>query len=57
VRENVRNAMRQKPYEFKTLNDSLRFISGRFEIPMHQWIIQGKLLRHALFQSSLTAWL
>jgi DNA repair protein NreA len=54
VRENVRNAMRQKPYEFKTLNDSLRFISGRFEIPMHQWIVQGKLLRYALFQKRIS---
>ena len=54
VRENVRNAMRQKPCEFKTLNDSLRFISGRFEIPMHQWIIQGKLIRHALFQKRIS---
>ena len=54
VRENVRNAMRQKPCEFKTLNDSLRFISGRFEIPMHQWIVQGKLLRQALFQKRIS---
>jgi DNA repair protein NreA len=54
VRENVRNAMRQKPYQFKTLNDSLRFISGRFEIPMQQWIIQGKLIRHALFQKRIS---
>jgi DNA repair protein NreA len=54
VRENVRNAMRQKPCEFKTLNDSLRFISGRFEIPIQQWIIQGKLLRQALFQKRIS---
>ncbi len=54
VRENVRNAMRQKPYQFKTLNDSLKFISGRFEIPMQQWIVQGKLLRHALFQKRIS---
>jgi hypothetical protein len=54
VRENVRNAMRQKPFLFKTLNDSLKFISGRFEIPMQQWIIQGKLLRNALFQKRLS---
>src|SRR5512138_2459716 len=45
VRENVRNAMRQTPHKFNTLGDSLKFISGRFEIPMQQWIIQGKLLR------------
>jgi hypothetical protein len=54
VRENVRNAMRQKPFQFKTLNESLKFISGRFEIPMQQWIIQGKLLKNALFQKRLS---
>ncbi len=54
VRENVRNAMRQKPYNFKTLTDSLRFINGRFEIPMQQWILQGKLLRQALFQKRIS---
>ena len=32
----------------------LKFISGRFEIPMQQWIIQGNLLRNALFQKRLT---
>lgn len=54
VRENVRNAMRQKPYQFKNLNESLKFISGRFEIPMSQWVIQGKLLRDALFQKRIS---
>lgn len=54
VRENVRNAMRQKPHMFKNLNDSLKFISGRFEIPIQQWIIQGKLLRKALFQKRIS---
>jgi DNA repair protein NreA len=54
VRENVRNAMRQKPYQFKTLNDSLKFINGRFEIPMQQWIVQGKLIRQALFQKRIS---
>ena len=54
VRENVRNAMRQKPYKFNTLNESLKFIGGRFEIPMQQWISQGKLLRQALFQRRIS---
>jgi len=54
VRENVRNAMRQKPFTFNTLNASLKHISGKFEIPMQQWIIQGKLLRNALFQKRMT---
>jgi hypothetical protein len=54
VRENVRNAMKQKPNNFNTLEESLRFISGRFEIPLQQWIIQGKLLRNALFQKRIS---
>ncbi len=54
VRENVRNAMRQTPFKFKTLNDTLKFVSGRFQIPMQQWISQGKLIRQALFQRRIS---
>jgi DNA repair protein NreA len=54
VRENVRNAMRQKPFCFNTLGDSLKFISTRFEIPMQQWITQGKLLRQVLCQKRMS---
>jgi hypothetical protein len=54
VRENVRNAMRQKPFLFKTLDESLRFISGRLEIPIRRWILQSELLKNALFQKKIT---
>ena len=54
VRENVRNAMRQKPYLFKNLGESLRFISGMFEIPLPRWILQSELLKNALFQKRIT---
>jgi hypothetical protein len=54
VRENVRNAMRQKPYLFKSLAESLQFISGRFEIPLQRWILQSELLKRALFQKKIT---
>ena len=54
VRENVRNAMRQKPYLFKNLAESLQFISGRFEIPMQRWIMQSELLKRALFQKKIS---
>jgi len=54
VRENVRNAMRQKPNLFKNLSESLRFISGRFEIPLQRWILQSELLKNALFQKRIT---
>jgi hypothetical protein len=54
VRENVRNAMRQKPYLFKSLGESLKFISSRFEIPMRRWIMQSELLKNKLFQKKIT---
>jgi len=54
VRENVRNAMRQKPYTFKSLAESLQFISGKFEIPLQHWIIQSELIKKALFQRKIS---
>jgi hypothetical protein len=54
VRENVRNAMKQKPFLFKSLAESLQFIGGRFEIPMQRWILQSELLKRALFQKKIS---
>ncbi len=54
VRENVRNAMRQKPFLFKSLAESLQFIGGRFEIPLGRWIRQSELLKRALFQKKMS---
>ena len=54
VRENVRNAMRQQPFLFKTIGESLQFIASRFEIPLRRWILQSELLKNALFQKKIT---
>ena len=54
VRENVRNAMKQKPFLFKKLDESLKFIGSRFEIPLKRWITQSSLLKNALFQKRMT---
>jgi hypothetical protein len=54
VRENVRNAMRQKPLIFKTLNEALERISSRFRIPLEGWIKESELIRNALFQKRIT---
>jgi hypothetical protein len=54
VRENVRNAMQQKPFFFNTLDESLRFISNRFEIPLKNWIAKSNLLKTALYQKRLS---
>jgi hypothetical protein len=54
VRENVRNAMRQKPFTFSTLDESLKFVASRFQIPMQRWILRSELLKNALFQKRIT---
>jgi len=54
VRENVRNAMKQTPFKFNTLAQSLQFIGSRFEIQLQRWIGQSELLKRALFQRKIT---
>jgi hypothetical protein len=54
VRENVRNAMRQKPYTFNTLDEALKWVAGRFQIPLQRWIMRSELLKNALFQKKIT---
>ena len=57
VRENVRNAMRQKPFTFNTLNEALKWIASRFQIPLQRWIMRSELLKSALFQKRITDFL
>ena len=57
VRENVRNAMKQKPMKYNTLEEALARIASRFEIPMEYWIQTSKLLQNALFQKRITEYL
>jgi len=54
VRENVRNAMRQTPSRFRTLDEALMHISHQFQIPLSRWIQTSKLLQDALYQKKLT---
>jgi hypothetical protein len=57
VRENVRNAMRQKPFTFNTLEETLKWIASRFQIPLQRWIMRSELLKSALFQKRITDFL
>ena len=57
VRENVRNAMRQTPLKYNTLDEALARIASQFQIPLEQWIEDSKLLQDALFQKRLTDYL
>lgn len=57
VRENVRNAMRQAPYKFSTLEPALKWVATRFQIPLQQWISKSELIKNALFQKKITDYL
>jgi len=54
VRENVRNAMKQQPLKFNTLDEALARITSQFQIPLKRWIRNSELLQNALFQRKLT---
>ena len=54
VRENVKNAMRQKPLTFNTLNEALGRIATQFTIPLQSWIRESHLVRNVLFQKRIT---
>jgi len=54
VRENVRNALRQKPLKYNTLDEALTRIANQVQIPIKQWIEKSSLLRNTLFQKRIT---
>jgi hypothetical protein len=54
VRENVRNAMRNVPHKYNTLNEALNRVSSRLQIPLKRWINQGSLLKNILYQRRIT---
>ncbi|MEM4727407.1 MAG: hypothetical protein QXD04_04060, partial [Candidatus Bathyarchaeia archaeon] len=57
VRENVRNAVRQPPKSFNSLEEALRHAMGRLSIPLEHWLSSGFLLRNTLKQRKLTEFL
>ena len=54
VRENVRNAMRQKPLIYNTLKEALERIAYQFSIPLQSWMRESHLIRNSLFQKRIT---
>ncbi len=54
VRENVRNAMRQQPLKFSTLEEALQRVSSQFHIPVTQWMNKSRLITNARTQRKLT---
>ncbi|MEM2905727.1 MAG: Nre family DNA repair protein [Candidatus Bathyarchaeia archaeon] len=57
VRENTRNALRNRPLRFNTLREALARIAARLEIPLETWIRGSRLLRDALHQRTIADFL
>ncbi|MEM3555762.1 MAG: Nre family DNA repair protein [Candidatus Micrarchaeia archaeon] len=57
VREAVRNALQKQYNAFQSLDESLSYISGKFEIKIDEWIKTSKLLREILFQKRIKEYL
>jgi hypothetical protein len=54
VRENCRNAMKQEPRKFETLQNAMSHVMGRLTIPFERWMEAGPLLRHTMTQRKIT---
>jgi hypothetical protein len=54
VRENVRNAMRQPPMVYATLDEAMARLQSRLSIPLEQWMDAGFLLRQTISQRKIT---
>jgi len=57
IRENVRNALRQKPLSFSTLSLALAFLSRKLSVPMKRYKKESALLDKMLHQRTITSFL
>jgi hypothetical protein len=48
VRENVRNAMMQRPAEFEDVRSALKYVSTKLSLPVTRFICESTLLREIL---------
>ncbi|UCD97327.1 MAG: hypothetical protein JSV35_06730 [Candidatus Bathyarchaeota archaeon] len=53
VRENVRNAMLQRPHKYLTLDEAMERISTQFQIPLNHWMKVSHLISNARKQTKL----
>lgn len=53
VRENVRAALRNRPRKFEVIDEALKYISLKLDIPMKRWIKNSAILKHRLYQRKL----
>ena len=54
VREAVRQAVKNKPMKFTTLNEAFEYVSKKLEIPIKTWIKHSSVLKDSLQQRKIT---
>ena len=54
TRESIREALRHEPKKFDTLQNALKYISTKLEIPVERWIEKTQLLRNFICQTRLS---
>jgi hypothetical protein len=57
VRVHVEETLKKQPSKFEKLEDALKFISNRLEIPLTEWIKNSKLLWSILHQKKILEFL
>jgi hypothetical protein len=53
VRENVRAALRNRSIKFEVMDEALKYISSKMDIPMERWIKNSAIFKHRLYQRKL----
>jgi len=53
VRLNVKEALKNKPLKFDKMEDALKYISTKLDIPLKMWIKNSYLLKYILYQKKL----
>jgi hypothetical protein len=56
IRENVRNALKQKAFEFSTMNLALEFLGKKLKIPLGAYKQKSQLLKHFMQQKRISEW-
>lgn len=54
VRESVRDALKKTPMKFNTLDEALKQISSKFDIPIRTWIKNSSMLQETIKQKKIT---
>jgi len=54
TRESVREALKNKPMKFNTLEESLKYISSKLDIPLSNWMKHSAILKEVKFQKRMS---